>query len=319
MRFMTAAVSLVAVLAQSPPIDPAALAQIRREGLEHSQVVRVFDRFVTSIGPRLTGSPAHKAAAEWARTTLESWGLSDARLEPWAFGRGWVLDHQVVEMVEPRFMPLIGYAEAWSASTTGVIEASPVWIGGKTLAEVTAMRDSLKGAIVMTQPLQTAFVRADRPQPSTSEAPVRIGAPPMPRTSGSVGGVRAIAQALHAAGAGVLLRPSAGEHGTVFVLGTDRGDTAMPSMVLAAEHYNMIARMLHTGVPVKLRVGITPRLLTAHSNSFNVLAHLPGVNPVLKNTSCSWGAILEFWENGHRGEGKMRTVSAPPNEGLLLP
>src|SRR5512132_354451 len=102
-------------MAQTPVADPSALQQIRREGLEHSQVVRAFDQFVTVIGPRLTGSPAHKAAAEWARDTLTSWGLSDAHLESWQFGRGWVLDRQVIEMVEPRYMPLIGYAEAWSA------------------------------------------------------------------------------------------------------------------------------------------------------------------------------------------------------------
>ena len=68
------------------------MQQIRREGLERSQVVRAFDQFVTVAGPRLTGSPAHQAAAEWARETLASWGLSNAHLEPWPFGRGWVLD-----------------------------------------------------------------------------------------------------------------------------------------------------------------------------------------------------------------------------------
>jgi carboxypeptidase Q len=298
-RGIGVAVSLVALLAQAPAADPAAaLQQIRREGLERSQVRRAFDQFVTLIGPRLTGSPAHKTAAEWARTTLASWGLADARLEPWQFGRGWVLDHQVVEMVEPRFMPLIGFAEAWSASTPRVIEASPVWIAGKTPADVTAMRDSLEGAIVMTQPIQTEFVRADRPQPSTSDAPVRSGAPPMPRSGGSVADVRAIAQALHDAGAGVLLRPSAGEHGTVFVLGTDRGENAMPSMVLAAEHYNMIARMIDKGVPVKLRVGITARYLTADSNSYNVVADLPGLDPVLKNEIVLVGGHLDSWHTG---------------------
>src|SRR6266511_235874 len=114
-------------LAQTVPADDGAAAfqQIRREGLEHSQVTTAFDQFVTVIGPRLTGSPAHKAAAEWARDTLTSWGLSDAHLEPWQFGRGWALDRQVIELVEPRYMPLIGYAEAWSASTPGIIEAEP--------------------------------------------------------------------------------------------------------------------------------------------------------------------------------------------------
>jgi hypothetical protein len=299
-RFPGPALALIALAAQTSPVaDPAALQQIRREGLEHSQVMRAFDQFVTVIGPRLTGSPAHKAAADWASQTLTSWGLSGARLEPWRFGRGWVLDRQLIEIVEPRYMPVIGYAEAWSAPTPDIIEARPVWIAGKTAAEVAAMAGSgaLKGAIVLTQPLQNEFVRADRPQPSSSDAPVRIGAPPMPR-SGSAADARAIAQTLHDADVGVVLRPSAGEHGTVFVLGTDRGENAVPSMALAAEHYNMIARMLEKGVPVKLRIGITARYLTADTNSYNVVAELPGTDPVLKNEVVLLGGHLDSWHTG---------------------
>ena len=293
-------IAVAGAAAQAPGAADATrvLAEIRREGFERSQVTTAFDQFVTVIGPRLTGSPAHKAAAEWARDTLTSWGLSDAHLEPWQFGRGWALDRQVIELVEPRYMPLIGYAEAWSASTPGIIEAEPIWIAGKTAADISAARESLKGAIVLTQPLQTEFVRADRPQPSTSDAPVRIGAPPIPRSGGSVADARAINQALHDAGAGVLLRPSAGEHGTVFALGTDRGDNATASMVLAAEHYNMIARMIEKGVPVKLRVGITARYLTADTSSYNVVAELPGVDPVLGREIVLLGGHLDSWHTG---------------------
>ena len=299
MRLLGAWLSLFVLGAQgAPAIDLSALERIRREALDHSQVTRPFDQFVTVIGPRLTGSPAHKAAAEWARDTLTTWGVSNARLEPWQFGRGWALEGQVIELVEPRYMPLIGYAEAWSPSTRGLLEARPAWIAGKTPADIAAMHDSLNGAIVLTQPVQAEFVRADRPQPSASDAPVRIGAPPMPRSGTSAADARAMNQALREAGAGVLLRPSAGEHGTVFVLGTDRGDAGVPSMVLAAEHYNMIARMLDKGIPVKLRVGITARYLTADLNSYNVVAELPGADPVLTNEVVLLGGHLDSWHTG---------------------
>lgn len=269
------------------------LQDIRREGLEHSQVMTAFDQFVTVIGPRLTGSPAHKAAADWATATLTTWGLSDAHLEPWEFGRGWVLDRQIVEMVEPRYMPLIGYAEAWSAPTNGELVATPVSVAGRTAADIAAMRTSLAGAIVLTQAAQTAFVREDRPQPSASEAPVRIGAPPMPRT-----GATTLMQALRDAGAGVVLRASAGEHGTVFVLGSDRGANAQPIMVLAAEHYNMIARMVEKGLPVKLRVAIQSHYLTADTKSYNVVADLPGTDTALKNDVVLLGGHLDSWHTG---------------------
>lgn len=252
-----------------------------------------FDQFVTVIDPRLTGSPSHKAAAGWAQSTLAAWGLNDAHLEPWEFGRGWVLDRQIIELLEPRYMPLIGYAEAWSAPTKGELVANPVSVAGRTAADVAAMRDRLAGAIVLTQPVQTGFVREDRLQPSMSQTPVPSGAPRMPPSGGGN-----LAQALRDTGAGVLLCASAGEHGTVLVLGTDRGANAVPSMVLAAEHYNMIERMVEEKLPVKLRVAIQSHYLTADTKSYNVIADLPGSDPVLKNEIVLVDGHLDFWHTG---------------------
>src|SRR5688572_23549092 len=131
-----ALVALGIPLAAQREADAALLQKIRAEATERSRVMTAFDHFVTVIGPRLTGTPEYKAAADWARQTLESWGLSNARLETWEFGRGWVLDRLVVELVEPRYLPLNGYAEAWAASTPGELVAAPIFLGDKTGQEV---------------------------------------------------------------------------------------------------------------------------------------------------------------------------------------
>ena len=122
---------LISTTAAAQTGDPV-LARIRSEGLEHSQVAPVFEMFTENIGPRLTASPAHKRAAEWARERLASYGLTNAHLEPWTFGRGWTLEKLTVEMVAPRYLPLLGYADGWSASTSGEIVAAPAFLGGKT-------------------------------------------------------------------------------------------------------------------------------------------------------------------------------------------
>src|SRR6185436_14988698 len=133
-----AVVGIASLTAQDRASGDAArvLEQIRREGLDRSQVITAFDQFVTVIGPRLTGSPAHKAAADWARDRAASWGLTDARLEPWEFGRGWTLEQQTIEIVEPRYFPLTGYPEAWAASTKGEIVGTPIMTAGRTAAEI---------------------------------------------------------------------------------------------------------------------------------------------------------------------------------------
>ena len=251
------------------------LARIRQEGLERSKVHALFSTLTDQFGPRLAGTPAYKQSAEWARDRMREFGLADAKLEPWPFGRGWVLDRLVIEMVEPRYMPLIGYAEAWSAPTKGEIVATPIFLGGTPAADVAAMKDrALKGAIVMVGP-QTQFTREDRPQPSLSDTPVRIGQPPWVTPRPNQADTRAIAQAVREAGVGVSqdqrrrarhrlrARPRSGRD-------------ALPSVVLAGEHYNMIARMLERGMPVKLRVNVQSHFVTDDPNSYNVIADLPG-------------------------------------------
>jgi carboxypeptidase Q len=292
--------------AQSQP-DREVLARIQVEGMQRSQVAPVFDMLTVTIGPRLTASPAHKRAAEWARDRLASYGLANARLEPWKFGRGWTLEKLTIEMIEPRYLPLIGYADGWSASTNGEIVASPVFIGGKSPDEVEAMRAQLKGAIAMTQPIMTNFVRKDRPQPSdpayvpnSAAYATSVGRPAAatPAPAGETPAQRGL-RILRESGVGVILRPSVGEHGTVFVTGRDGGPGAVPSIALSGEQYNMIVRLVQQHVPVKLRVNVQSKFYDAEGgNAYNVLAELPGTDPALRDEVVMIGAHLDSWHTG---------------------
>ena len=293
------------VAAQAPP-DREVLARIRTEGLDHSQVVPVFDHLTIDIGPRLTASPAHKRAAEWTRDRLAAYGLSNAHLEPWPFGMGWTLDKLTVELIEPRYLPLIGYADAWSRSTTGEIVGAPVLVAGKA-PEGIATLPSLKGAIVMTQPIMTSFVRKDRPQPSdpdyvpmSAAYATSAGRGRGAAAAGETPQQRAlrVARALKDAGAAVILKPSVGEHGTVFVTGRDGGAGAVPSVTLSGEHYNMVARYLQQHVPVKLRVNVQTTFNDDNNNAYNVIAELPGTDPVLKDEVVMIGGHLDSWHTG---------------------
>ena len=310
-----------ALLAQSQTADPM-LARIRSEGLEHSQVTPVFETLTIEIGPRLTASPAHKRAAEFVRERLAAYGLTNAHLEPWTFGAGWTLEKLTVDLVEPRYLPLIGYADAWSPSTAGELVGAPLWLPGKTLDEIQALKTTgqLKGAIVMTMPMMTNFVRRDRPQPSdpsyvpgsaayatsagraaTAGALGRGAATTPGRGRGADPTALQISQILRENGAGVFVRPSTGEHGTVFVTGVSNRATAptgMPTIVVSGEHYNMIARMLEHHVPVKLRVNVQTKYYEGDGNAYNVIAELPGTDPALEDEVVMIGGHLDSWHTG---------------------
>ncbi len=272
--------------------------QIRAEGMDRSQIESVFATLTDDIGPRLTASPAFTRAVEWSRDRMRTIGLTNAHTESWPFGRGWVLDGLTIEMTAPRFTPLIGYAEAWSPSTQGGVTGTPVMIGGKSAADVAAMRDRLKGAIVLMQP-EAAFITADRPQPTSSEAPVRTGAPP-PLRRQDPAEARQITQTLREAGAALLVRTSIGEHGTVFVQRRDEGPGAIPSIVIAGEHYDMLVRMLARKLPVTLHVNIKSHYVTDDTNGYNVIGDIPGSDPQLNDDVVILGAHLDSW---HTAEG----------------
>jgi hypothetical protein len=294
------------VASAQPSSDRDTLVRIRAEGMEHSQAAPVFDYLTVNIGPRLTASPAHKRAAEWTRNRLASYGLTNAHLEPWTFGRGWELQKLTVEMIEPRYLPLIAYADGWSASTSGEIVAAPIFIGGQSLDEVEAHRAQLKGAIVMSQPMMTTFVRKDRPQPSdegyapnSAAYATSVGRPPQAAVPAGETPAQRSVRILREAGVGVVIKPSVGEHGTVFVTGRDGGPGATPSVTMSGEQYNMIVRYLQQNIPVQLRVNVQTTFYDNDGgNAYNVIAELPGTDPALRDQVVMIGGHLDSWHAG---------------------
>ena len=54
----------------------------------HSELMKNLEYLSDVIGPRLTASPNMMHACEWTRDTMTKWGLQNAHLEAWPFGRG---------------------------------------------------------------------------------------------------------------------------------------------------------------------------------------------------------------------------------------
>ena len=293
-------------------IDRAMMGRLSAESQAHSRVLETYRTLTDVIGPRLTGSSGFKRAVDWTRDRLTEWGMSNVAVEPFPFGRGWTLEKFSLEMTQPRYFPLEGYPEAWTPSTRGVLATTPIYLGDKTAEQIRAMGAKLRGAIVLAQPPQEgqALISADRPQPGDTEARVRIGAPPMLRPDGLTP-IREMMPILQQLGVGLVLRPNQGQHGTIFVLGNRATkDDAVPSVVMAAEHYNMIARLTQRGTPVKLAAQVRARYETADTSGYNVIAEIPGTDPVLKNEVVLLGAHLDSWHSATGATDNADAVSA---------
>ncbi|HKC54823.1 MAG TPA: M28 family peptidase [Vicinamibacterales bacterium] len=271
------------------------VARIRAEGLQRSRALALYRTLTDEIGARLTGSPAHVQAARWARDRFAEWGLANPRLEPYEFGRGWQLEHISVEMTAPRYQPLIAYADAWSPSTSGVVSGRAVYVGDKNASQIQAMAGQLRGAIVLTHLPQMEWVDRDRPQPGLDDRPVATGNPPLPgaRSTTPAGELMPI---LSRAGAAVALRPSGYRDGTVGVTGNRGNDPgAVPTIVVAGEQYNVLARLAAGGHPVSLRVELRTRYVEDDRNSYNVIAEIPGRDPALRDQVVLVGGHLDSW------------------------
>jgi carboxypeptidase Q len=275
------------------------LTRIRNEGLTNSHALEYFDHLTNVIGPRLTGSPAFKVSVDWSADKLKSFGLTSVHEESWPYGRGWTLEKFTLEMVEPRYFPLIAFPEAWSPSTPGEITARPVYIGDLANADaVRARTNDLRGAIVLATKPQDVFITKDRLQPTEHVESVAIGAPranvaagPLPRAG--------FQSALRDLGVGMVLRPSEGSEGTMFVLG-NRASTAansVPSVIVAAEQYNMLVRAMQAGSPVKLRANVQSRYYAADTNGYNVIAEIPGADPRIGDEVVLLGAHIDSWHS----------------------
>ena len=142
--------------AQQPTVDPNdPIERIKKEGMEHSQVMQTLSYLSDVIGPRLTASPNMKRACEYTRDQLAKWGLQNAHLEAWGpFGRGWSLKRFSAQVVEPQDIPLIAYPKAWSPGTNGPLTAEVVYFDAKNDSDFEKFKGQLQGKIVLTAPMR---------------------------------------------------------------------------------------------------------------------------------------------------------------------
>jgi hypothetical protein len=306
---------------------------IKQEELAHSQVMATVGYLADVYGPRLTGSPNIKAAEEWVKTRLASWGLKNAHLEPWGpFGRGWSLEQFTASIVKPAFSPLIAYPKAWSPGTNGTVRGRPVYLDARNTAELAAYKGKLAGAIVLISPLREIKPHFEAPATRlTDEELLRLAnaKPGEQRFAGPTAEQRAEIeltykkwQLVYQEGAAVVLQGSRGDGGTVFVQSATvrlEGGSAfdkqpdpwsvnagkiIPQANVAAEQYNRIVRLLERDLPVELEVNIQSRFLDQDLMSYNVAAEIPGTD--LKNELVMLGGCIDSW---HAGTGATDNAS----------
>jgi hypothetical protein len=297
------------------PVDLGVVSQIKTEEFQNSQVMETLSYLTDVYGPRLTGSPNLKAGSEWCRDRLSQWGLVNAHLEPWGtFGRGWSVERFSAEMIEPQYMNLIAYPKAWTPGTKRPVSGTPILVDIESESDLAKYKGKLKGAIVL---LKAHYESRTRFEPDarrlSDEDLAKLGQSPEPGADQEWRQRRREGQArraleekidkfLHDEGAAVLLDPSRGEDGTLFVSGGRAykldAEPPLPTLAVASEHSGRIARLLQKNIPVKLDINIQTRFYEDDLLAYNVVAEIPGTDPKLKDEVVMLGGHLDSWHSG---------------------
>jgi carboxypeptidase Q len=308
------------LFAQTEALDNDFLGRIRTEGLEHSQAMDIAFHLTDASGNRLTSSPGFFRAANWAKTQLTQWGLSDAMLDPWGdFGKSWELQKSYVALSAPYYRPLIAYPKAWCGGTDGPKTAQVVLITAKDSAGlVDAYTGKLAGKILIldrTEVYKQSFgpdaARYTDQQLDSMAKLVSTAAAPVDtaemrrRREQFLGPQRFLNAVKHFArqqGALAILSGNIrGHDGTLFVQQAGPYQVTDPEnfldVVVAFEDYMTIVRLLRAGTPVSLDIDVATKFYSQDTKAYNVIAEIKGTDPKLKDEVVMLGSHLDSWQS----------------------
>jgi carboxypeptidase Q len=310
-------VSSVPLLAQSAA-DKNLLERIRQEEKDNSQIMKTMHMFTDVYGPRLTGSPNHKHAAEWAIKQMTAWGLQNAHLEPWDFGHpGWLNERLTAHMISPIKDVLSCEVLAWTPSTRGPVRANAYQLllpDRPTQDQLNAFfereKTKVRGRIVMAgkhtivpvnlspppkrltdEQAQQRFGPNPRPFPSPSPTP-QPGAP-KPLTNRQID--EQLDTFLKANGGLVRVNDAGREFRQIRAFNNRTFDVtkAVPTIVMSNEDYGRITRILADGTAVTLEFEVTNHVYPEGKTSYNTVAEIRGTDKA--DEVIMLGGHLDSW------------------------
>ena len=312
-------------------IDYDAINKIKEQGMQpqNSRVMEISSWLTDVYGPRLTGSPNTQKAGEWTVAKMKEWGLQNVSLEKWPdqsmFPRGWANEKFYMAAVSPQAFPISGTPTAWTPGTDGLVKGEVILVTETTQEDLQKYAGTLKGKWVLTQTapdvpaMWTApatrntteeLERMELTTTTASEFGVtppgggrggRQGAPPGGGQGGPAGGqgqagAKPFSRSDFFRAEGVVgtLSTAARGHGIYTIGGDRRCDpaTTLPAVVIAAEQYGRMARMLAKNLPVTIEADIK-NSFNPNPVMFNVVGEIPGTDKA--DELVMLGAHFDSW------------------------
>lgn len=324
-------IAICSTLPAQERVDLDTIARIRTEGFSNSKVMETARALTDRFGARLTGSSNLHRAAEWSRDQMAEWGLVRAQLEPWGpFGRGWESERWSVRMIRPDSVQLVAVPKAWTAGTEGAIRGPVIQVELAGQEDLDEQKGKLTGKILLLgkapqlQPWSDAALHRYDEKELSELTQYRIPSERNAARRAEFRKRREFRKTLNVflSEEGVLatIEPGSGGDGGTFDVGSGGSQKpdepiGIPSLVMAAEHYNRIARLLDDEVDVELELDVRNRFLDAETQ-FNVIAEIPGTDR--SGEVVMIGAHLDSWHSGTGATDNAAGVAAMMEAARIL-
>lgn len=303
-----------------------ALSKINTEGFQKSQVMNLIADLSDVYGPRLTGTNQYYTAAEWAKKTMEKWGMDKVYFENYCDDcMGWEVTSFNVEMTEPAYMKIQAYPYAWTEASKGVQIGDLVWI--ERYADLAIVKDQWSGKLqgktvligaapkenMLFDALSTRFTEAQIEEAENSIVPIPNN--PLGHSAGDMELVKdidvifnmmvkkddAFFEFLKAEGALSILGTTPFFPGVIHPSGTynfrKSDEKSIPYFAISPENFGKLKRLIDREMIPKIKFHLDAELYLKPENNVNIIAEITGTDPKLKDEVVMIGAHFDSWHS----------------------
>lgn len=312
--------------------DATILKKIQDAEIEDS-IMRSISYLSDVYGPRLLGTPNYYESALWIKQQLEDWDIKNVKLQSFDKNHiGWAIEDFSVQLLEPSFLPLNAYPLAFSKSTNGIQEGTPVLIN--SFEEIYQLKGKLEQKIIFVKSYYYPVSNVENEMSTRLDeyTLTKAAANPDPndlligyhsrRSTVDVFGMRARIKKQRTAffefceqeGVIAVIEPSNFPYGILHADGNrtvpsfSKKEDIKPiaSFVLSNEHFGRIVRLIDLGFTPKIKLNLTTKFYEKPEYNVNVIAEIEGTDAALKDESVIIGAHLDSW---HAGTGAVDNAS----------
>ena len=291
------------------------LQKIEEEGINNSKVMDILETLSNIHSPRLSGTKAYYDGALWVKNTMESWNY-DVALEPYEFpGSGWEASSFSVNMIAPRFEPIVAYPSAWSGSTSGVVNGVPKLVDIFDLNALKELKGQLSGRILLHSESASRLGDKERvigqqeilkelnqnPSPEELQDSYKY-VTDMVTANNTDGDMEKLMEFLRAENVGAVLMPSVWDNHVIevseYAFNDLKNTQAIPWLNISKEAHGKIKSMILKNAPPELNVELKAVFYDRPEYNVNIVADLKGTDPQKRDEIVLVGAHFDTWHGG---------------------